>query len=53
MVVRTKAGTKPIFVSVGYGIDLPTAVAVVLRCVQGYRLPEPIRDADRLANQLA
>jgi deoxyribonuclease V len=52
MVVRTRAGTKPVFVSVGYGIDLPTAVAVVLRCVRGYRLPEPIRAADRLANRL-
>jgi deoxyribonuclease V len=53
MVVRTKEGTRPVFVSVGYRIDLPTAVAVVLRCVRGYRLPEPIRAADRLANRLA
>lgn len=53
MVVRTKARTRPVFVSAGYRIDLPTAVAVVLRCARGYRLPEPIRAADHLANSLA
>ena len=47
-VVRTKARTKPVFVSVGYRITLPLAVEVVLRCTRGYRLPEPTRIADRL-----
>ena len=47
-VVRTKARTNPIFVSVGYRITLPLAVEVVLRCIRGYRLPEPTRIADRL-----
>ena len=50
-VVRTKARTKPIFVSVGYRVTLPLAVEVVLRCVRGYRLPEPTRIADRLTRQ--
>ncbi len=48
MVVCTKVGTRPVFVSVGYRIDLPTAVAVVLACTRGYRLPEPTRLADKL-----
>ena len=52
-VVRTKAGVKPIFVSVGYRITLPLAVEVVLRCTRGYRLPEPTRIADRLTKGLA
>ena len=47
-VVRTKARTRPIFVSVGYRITLPLAVEVVLRCGRGYRLPEPTRIADKL-----
>jgi deoxyribonuclease V len=51
MVMRTKSGTKPLFVSVGYRMDLATAVEVVLRCVRGARLPEPIRLADRLARR--
>ncbi len=50
MVVRTRPHTNPLFVSVGYKIDLPTAVEAVLRCVRGYRLPETTRAADHLAN---
>jgi deoxyribonuclease V len=52
MVVRTRANTKPLFISVGHKIDLPTAVEVVLRCVRDYRLPETTRAADHLANSL-
>jgi deoxyribonuclease V len=51
-VVRTKARTRPVFISVGYRITLPLAVEVVLRCTRGYRLPEPTRIADRLTKQL-
>lgn len=51
-VVRTKARTKPLFISVGYQITLPLAVEVVLRCTRGYRLPEPTRIADQLTKQL-
>jgi deoxyribonuclease V len=48
-VLRTAAGIKPVFVSVGHHMDLPTAIEVVGRCTQGYRLPEPTRQADILA----
>ena len=51
MVLRTKPRTRPLFVSPGYRVDLETAVAVVLRCLRGYRLPEPTRLADRLAGE--
>jgi len=47
-VLRTRDGVKPLFVSVGHAIDLPTAEELVLRCGAGYRLPEPTRLADRL-----
>jgi len=47
--VRTKPRTNPLIVSVGHKIDLPTAIAFVLRCVRGYRLPEPTRAAHNLA----
>jgi len=49
MVVRTRPGTKPVYVSVGHGIDLQTAVRRVLECCRGYRLPEPVRMAHRAA----
>ncbi len=53
MVVRTRANTNPLFVSVGHKIDLPTAVEVVLRCVRSSRLPETTRAADHLARSIA
>lgn len=46
-VVRTRAGVRPVYVSVGHRCDLDAAVALVLDCVAGRRLPEPTRLADR------
>ena len=46
-VVRTRAGVKPVFVSVGHRIDLETACELVLRLCRGTRLPETTRLADR------
>lgn len=48
-VVRTRTGTKPVYVSVGHRIDLPGAVHWVLACCRGYRLPEPARLAHQAA----
>lgn len=47
VVLRTKLKTKPMFISIGNQIDLPTAVDLVLRCGRGYRLPETTRLADK------
>jgi deoxyribonuclease V len=47
-VVRTRARTRPVFVSVGHKLDLPSAVKLVLACVRNSRVPEPTRLADRL-----
>ena len=46
--VRTRARIKPVYVSVGHQIDLLSAIALVLRCTHGFRLPEPLRAADHL-----
>ncbi len=48
-VVRTRDGVRPIFVSVGHRIGLDEATNWVPRLCRGYRLPEPIRVADRLS----
>ena len=48
-VVRTRDGVRPVFVSVGHRIGLDEATDWVLRLCRGYRLPEPIRVADRLS----
>ena len=46
-VLRTRTGVKPLFVSPGHRCDHPGAVELVLRCGGGFRLPEPVRLADR------
>jgi deoxyribonuclease V len=51
-VVRTKDHVKPVFVSIGNKIDLASAVRLVLRCCNGYRIPEPIRQAHLHVNAL-
>lgn len=51
-VVRTKHGIKPVYVSVGHRIDLPSAVRVVLASCRGYRIPEPTRQAHLYVNAL-
>ncbi|HIK32982.1 MAG TPA: deoxyribonuclease V [Oscillatoriales cyanobacterium M59_W2019_021] len=48
-VLRTQTGVKPIYVSVGHRISLPTAIDFTLRCTPQYRLPETTRQADRLS----
>jgi deoxyribonuclease V len=48
-VVRSRSGVKPVYVSIGHRVDLPTSVGIVLRCTKGYRLPETTRFAHKLA----
>ena len=42
---------NPLYVSPGHRISAETAVDVVERCCGGYKLPEPTRLADRLADE--
>jgi len=48
-VLRTRDGVSPIYVSIGHRIALDEAVAWVLRCCRGYRIPEPTRLAHMAA----
>lgn len=50
VVLRTKAGVKPVYVSIGHKVDLTAAVSWVSRCCRGYRLPEPTRLAHLAAS---
>lgn len=46
LVLRTKDSTRPLFISVGHRVDLPSAAELVLACCTKYRIPEPTRQAD-------
>ena len=41
--LRTKTGTKPIYVSIGNRIALASALYWAGKCCRGYRMPEPTR----------
>lgn len=47
--LRTRRDTKPVYVSIGHRVDLPTSINYVLACCRGYRLPETTRWAHRIA----
>lgn len=49
-VLRTRTGVKPLYISSGHRVSLPTAIDYVLRCTTKYRLPETTRIADKLAS---
>lgn len=49
-VLRSRAGVKPLYLSVGHRISLESAIDYVLHCTTRYRLPEATRLADRLAS---
>ena len=48
---RSKDKVKPIFISAGHLCDLNFAQDIVVRCLRGFRLPEPLRLAHLLANK--
>lgn len=48
-VVRTRTGVRPLFVSPGHLVDIDGAIRIVLRSSVGFRIPEPLRRADRLS----
>lgn len=52
VVLRTKERVKPVFVSPGHRIDLPTSIQVVLESCQGFRIPEPLRRAHHISRQM-
>ncbi|MFI1812786.1 endonuclease V [Streptomyces sp. NPDC020422] len=49
--VRTRAGVKPVFVSVGHRVSLDRACAHTLRLTPRFRLPETTRHADALCRR--
>jgi deoxyribonuclease V len=51
LLVRTRAGTRPLVVHPGWRTDLDTAASVVLASIRRARTPEPLRRARREARR--
>jgi len=51
--LRTRQGVKPVYVSIGHLVDLPTATGIILSSCSRYRLPEPQREAHRRVTALS
>jgi len=50
IVLRSRTHVRPLFVSPGHRVSVDSAADWVLHCCTRYRLPEPVRAADRLAS---
>jgi deoxyribonuclease V len=48
-VLRSREKTNPLFISPGHLMDVEHATRFVLKCLTGYRLPEPTRWAHKVA----
>jgi deoxyribonuclease V len=51
-VVRTRMGVRPLFVSPGHRVDLAAAIRIVMQCTGKYRIPEPLRCADKVSRRM-
>ena len=49
--LRTRPKVSPMYISTGHRVSLESAIDLVMRCSRGYRLPEPTRQADRIASR--
>jgi deoxyinosine 3'endonuclease (endonuclease V) len=50
--LRTRDGVRPIYVSAGHRVSLDSAVGLVKRCMDGFRIPKPTREADHYVGDL-
>jgi deoxyribonuclease V len=51
VVLRTRDNVKPVYISPGHLIDLPSSIEIIMACTSKYRLPDPIRAAHNAAGK--
>jgi deoxyribonuclease V len=51
-VLRTRKNVRPIFVTQGHRVSLETSVELVEKCLDGFRIPKPTREADQYVRRL-
>jgi deoxyribonuclease V len=49
--MRMQENVNPVYISPGHLVDIASAVDIVKVCAGGYRLPEPVRQADAMARK--
>jgi len=52
VVLRTRTGVKPVYISVGHKITLDQSIEVMNTCTTNYRIPVPTRQAHLMVNEL-
>jgi len=50
--LRSKEHCNPIYISPGHNISMQQSVDVIKKCIRGYRIPEPTRQAHLLVNKV-
>jgi deoxyribonuclease V len=45
--LRSRVGTRPIYISIGHRVSLDSAVRFALAATDGFRVPRPTREADK------
>jgi deoxyribonuclease V len=51
-VLRTRDNVNPVFISPGHKIDLSLSIKIIMKCVDGYRIPKPTREADHFVAEV-
>jgi deoxyribonuclease V len=51
IVLRTRKNVKPIYVSPGHLIGIDETADIIMKCVTQYRIPEPIRIANKAVSE--
>jgi deoxyribonuclease V len=50
--LRTRASTKPVYISTGNRVSLETAVKFAVAVTDSFRIPRPTREADKFVGQM-
>lgn len=52
IVLRSRVGTRPIYISVGHRVSLDSAVKFAIAVSDGFRVPRPTREADKFVAEI-